>query len=82
MLTSSKPLSSAAKSSREAIVQDGLVKVHPDASEFLGISRSATFQLLRDGELPYVRVTPGGDRRIPRRALIEFAASRLVERRP
>jgi excisionase family DNA binding protein len=75
-------LSTNEKACRESVCRDGLLKLHPDSSRFLGVSRSAIFQLLREGQLPYVRVTRGGDRRIPRQALVEFAASRLVEQAP
>jgi excisionase family DNA binding protein len=75
-------LSATSKGYRESLCRDGLLKLHPNSSRFLDVSRSAIFQLVRDGVLPYVRVTRGGDRRIPRQALVEFAASRLIVRAP
>jgi excisionase family DNA binding protein len=60
------------------LCEDGLLRPYPDAAQFLGISRSSIFQLMANGKLPYVRVVVG--KRIPRRALVNFAESRLVER--
>ena len=56
---------------------DGLLRPFPDAAEFLAIGRSAIFQLLKTGEIPYVRVAT--ERRIPRAALVAYAAGRLVQ---
>lgn len=57
------------------LVADGLVDVKA-AAAFLGIRRAKLYTLLAAGELPSVKI--GKSRRIPRRALIEFAAARLV----
>lgn len=59
------------------LCEDGLCKIFPESARFLGIERSKMFELLRDGHIPYVRL-PGGERRVPRRALVEFAERLLV----
>jgi excisionase family DNA binding protein len=59
---------------------DGLVKPYPDAAAFLSISKTSIYKLMQSGKIPYVRVTDGGDVRIPRTALIEFAEARLIKR--
>ena len=46
-----------------------------EAAHGLGISRSSLYDLLRAGLLPYCLI--GADKRVPRRALVEFAESRL-----
>ncbi|MBL8798911.1 MAG: helix-turn-helix domain-containing protein [Planctomycetia bacterium] len=60
------------------LLQDGLEKV-PEAARFLCLSRSKVYQLMDRGELPYVQL--GRSRRIPRRALVQLAASHLVTAR-
>jgi excisionase family DNA binding protein len=59
------------------LVEEGLLKVS-EACEFLGIGRSRLYAFMGQGELPYVKL--GHSRRIPKRALIEFAARNLVHR--
>jgi excisionase family DNA binding protein len=46
------------------------------AAAFLGISRSKVYMLMESGELPYAKF--GKCRRIPRRALHDFARACLV----
>jgi len=58
----------------ESIVQDGLVTIET-AMEFLDISRASLYRLINDGTLPTVKLI--GARRIPRRSLIDLAASRV-----
>lgn len=58
----------------QALVADGLLSV-AEASALLSVSRSFLYAAMGRGELAYCRL--GRTRRIPRRALIEFAASRL-----
>jgi len=58
----------------EMMVQEGLVTIEA-AIEFLDISRTSLYRLINDGTLPTVKLI--GARRIPRRALIELAASRV-----
>jgi excisionase family DNA binding protein len=55
---------------------DGLLRPR-EAAVFLGTSRSKIYDLMAAGELPYVRI--GADRKIPRRACIEYAERRLVQ---
>ena len=57
-----------------ALVSEGLVRV-TEAGQFLGLSRSAIYELMRAGDLPWVKL--GRSRRIPRRAVLEYAASGL-----
>lgn len=56
------------------IVQDGMLTIEK-ACEWLGLSRAKVYQLMDRGELPYVKI--GRARRIPKRALVEFAAANL-----
>jgi excisionase family DNA binding protein len=58
----------------EFLLAEGLISVS-EAAEFLGVSRSMVYVLMEDGQLPYVKI--GRARRIPRRALLAFAAERL-----
>lgn len=59
---------------RDALVADGLMTV-AQASEFLSVARSTLYLAMERGELPYVKL--GRARRLPRRAVIEFAAANL-----
>lgn len=43
--------------------------------EFLRVSRSIIYELMADDVLPFVKI--GRARRIPRRAVLEFAAAHL-----
>jgi excisionase family DNA binding protein len=61
----------------EHLVEDGLDRVR-EAAKFLAISVSQAYVLMDRGELPYVKF--GKSRRIPRRALIEFAKRNLIGR--
>ena len=56
------------------LMMDGLDRVE-EAGRFLEISRSRTYELMDAGELPFVKI--GRSRRIPHRALVEFAARSL-----
>ena len=57
-----------------AAVGDGLVNVR-EATHFLGCSVSTLYQLMQDGTLPSFRL--GRSRKLPRKALVDFAAERL-----
>jgi hypothetical protein len=59
----------------ETMVREGLTTIE-GAMEFLDISRTSLYRLINDGILPTVRLM--GARRIPRRALIDLAASRVT----
>jgi excisionase family DNA binding protein len=59
----------------QALVADGCIKLD-EAQRFLQVSRSTLYELMDAGELPYLRF--GRNRRIPRRALIEFAQRAIV----
>ena len=59
---------------RAELVADGLVTVQ-EAGQFLSVSRSKLYDLMDNGELKFVKL--GRSRRIPRRALIDLAASGL-----
>ncbi len=63
-----------AASEQQALVADGLMTVK-EAAEFLRLSRSSVYVLMDHGELAFVKL--GRSRRIPRRALVELAASGL-----
>jgi excisionase family DNA binding protein len=60
---------------REAIVADGLLSVE-EAKAFLRVSRSTLYSLMDTNQIAYVKL--GRSRRVPRRALIEFACGGLV----
>jgi excisionase family DNA binding protein len=57
------------------LTTDGFVDVS-EAAEFLGVSRSALYQLMGNGALRYAKF--GRSRRIPRRALRDYAANCIV----
>jgi excisionase family DNA binding protein len=57
------------------IVEGGFVEV-AEAAEFLCISRAKLYQLMDAGELAYCKF--GRARRIPKRALYEYAQSKLI----
>jgi len=59
------------------VIEDGFVKV-PEAARFLKLSRAKVYMLMDAGELAYAKF--GRSRRIPRRALLEYATSCLVSR--
>jgi excisionase family DNA binding protein len=65
------------ESFRRELVSEGLLTVRASAA-FLGVSIAALYQKMGTGSLPYVKI--GRSRRIPRRALVEFAAKRLNDR--
>lgn len=69
-------LSGSRKSDVDAqtLVADGLVTIS-EATKLLSVSRSFLYLAMERGELAYCRF--GRARRIPRRALLEFAAARL-----
>jgi len=56
-------------------VEDGFVTVK-QACQFLAISRTALYEILGSGALPSAKL--GRARRIPKRALVAYAASRLM----
>jgi excisionase family DNA binding protein len=57
------------------ILADGLVDVR-EAANFLAVSRAMMYKILDNGDLPYCKI--GRSRRIPRRALIEYASSTMT----
>lgn len=61
----------------DGLVQDGFTGVE-GAREFLGVSRSTLYKLMDSGELPYAKF--GKCRKVPRRALSEYAARHMVAR--
>jgi excisionase family DNA binding protein len=63
------------KDRNAGVTSDGFVSV-PDAARFLQLSRSKVYALMESGELTYAKF--GRCRRIPRRALTEFAEKSLV----
>ncbi len=58
----------------ENTVAEGLMRIK-EVVEFLGIGRSTVYELIADGKLASVQV--GRSKRVPRKAVIQFAASRL-----
>jgi excisionase family DNA binding protein len=71
------PSQTTAPTSAASLVEDGLATVG-QAADFLGLSRATLYALMERGELPFCKI--GKSRRVPRRALQEFAASNLVMR--
>jgi excisionase family DNA binding protein len=59
------------------VVGDGFVEV-PEAATFLSLSRASVYKLMDQGSLVYAKF--GRSRRIPRRALMEYAHQQLVRR--
>jgi excisionase family DNA binding protein len=57
------------------LTADGFADAH-EAATFLGLSRSSVYKLMETGELPYAKF--GKSRRIPWRALREYAARCLI----
>lgn len=57
------------------LVAGGLLSVR-EAAAFLRISVAGLYGFMERGELPYAKL--GRSRRIPRQALVAFAASRMV----
>ena len=58
----------------EPIVADGLLTIK-EAGAFLKVSRATIYTLMDSGDLPFVKI--GRARRIPKRAVIEFAQRNL-----
>ena len=56
----------------EAAMEDGFVTI-AEACKFLRISRTALYEILSSRMLPSAKI--GRSRRIPKRALVAFAAS-------
>jgi len=72
---------SAARSKRDhetPLCGDGLVTI-VEGARFLGVSKTTLYDMLGRGEIAYSRV--GHLKRIPRRALIEYAEKHLVRHR-
>ena len=61
-------------SSRRALVRDGLMTIK-EAAEFLSVSRTKLYDLMNRGEISWRKI--GRARRVPRRAVEEFAARAL-----
>ena len=57
------------------IVEKGLMRI-AEVARFYGVSRAKVYQLMDRGELAWVKL--GRARRIPRRAVVELAARRLI----
>jgi excisionase family DNA binding protein len=58
------------KDEQERLFTDGFERVR-DAARFLGISVSQMYALMDRGQIPFAKF--GKSRRIPRRALLDFA---------
>ena len=58
----------------EKLVADGLVSID-EAMTFLSVGRSTLYELMERGLLSYAKI--GRCRRIPKKALIDFAAAHL-----
>jgi excisionase family DNA binding protein len=56
------------------ILADGLQTVEA-AADFLAVGKTTLYKAMERGELPYVKI--GRARRIPRRALLNYAANNL-----
>jgi excisionase family DNA binding protein len=60
---------------RQAVLEGGFVGVE-EARRYLCVSRTLLYSLMDGGQLAYAKI--GKCRRIPRKALIAYAESRLV----
>jgi excisionase family DNA binding protein len=60
------------------LMDDGFVTV-AQAAEYLNLSRATVYALMDSGELAYAKF--GRSRRIPRRALMDYAGRSLVKPR-
>ena len=58
----------------DELIADGLMTV-PEAAKFLAVGRSSVYEAMDRGELAFVKL--GRCRRIPRRAVLEFARVNL-----
>ena len=56
------------------LVAEGLMRV-AEVAEFLGVSRGFVYAEMARGALPWLKL--GRARRLPRRAVLEYAAARL-----
>jgi excisionase family DNA binding protein len=59
---------------RLALVADGLLTI-AETGAFLKLSRASVYNLMDRGQLPFIKV--GRARRIPKRAVVQFAAQAL-----
>jgi excisionase family DNA binding protein len=59
------------------LTSEGFADV-PDAAEYLSLARSSVYKLMDRGDLPYAKF--GKSRRIPWRALREYAGRCLIGR--
>jgi excisionase family DNA binding protein len=64
------------KEERPGLIDDGFVTV-PQAAAFLSLSRATVYALMDAGELAYAKF--GRSRRVPRRALHDYAGRSLVK---
>ncbi len=60
----------------EEIFSDGLVTTS-EVCTFLKIGKTKAYELIVSGDLPSTMI--GSSRRVPKRALIDFAAARYVD---
>lgn len=58
------------------LLEDGALPIN-DAVEWSGVSRSKLYIAMTEGKLPYIKL--GKRRLIPRRALRDYLARRLVD---
>jgi excisionase family DNA binding protein len=65
----------AATTAEASLIEDGFETV-PEAAKFLSVSRAKVYAMMEQGELAYCKF--GKSRRIPRRALREYAERCLV----
>jgi excisionase family DNA binding protein len=65
----------SASAATAGLVEDGFLSV-AEAAEFLGLCRAKLYLLMDSGDLVYAKF--GKARRIPRKALLEYAARCLV----
>jgi excisionase family DNA binding protein len=75
MTKSSEVLADAAETPEAGLIGSGFVGI-PEAARFLSLSRSKLYQMMDNGQLMYAKF--GRSRRIPRRALMQFAERCLL----
>ena len=59
----------------DTVLSQGLMTIN-QVSQFLGVSRPSVYELMARGALPYTII--GHNRRIPRKAVMDLAADRLI----
>lgn len=63
---------------RKAALERSLLRIHPDATSYSGLSRTTLYSLMDSGKLAYVKL--GKCRRIPVAALETLISDHLIQK--